>query len=57
MRMTMKLKIQETVGRLQPEAAHFGPESGVHIVFNLKDPSQLSMKGEGHHRNVRGDIP
>ncbi len=58
MRMLMKVKMQETRGRLQREAAYFGPESGVHIMFNLKDPSQLpSITGEGHHRAVPGDVP
>ena len=36
--------MQETLGRLQPEAAYFGPENGVRtafIVFDLKDPSDL----------------
>ena len=36
--------MQETLGRLKPEAAYFGPEGGVRtafIVFDLEDPSQL----------------
>ncbi len=41
MRTLVKEEVQEPLGRLQREAAHFGPESGVHLVFNLKDPSQL----------------
>ncbi len=34
----------ETMERLQPEAAYFGPEGGVRtafIVFDLKDPSDI----------------
>ncbi|MDQ3662275.1 MAG: hypothetical protein M3454_14700 [Actinomycetota bacterium] len=36
--------MQGTLGRLQPEAAYFGPDGGkrtAFIVFDLKDPSQL----------------
>jgi hypothetical protein len=36
--------MQDTLGRLNPEAAYFGPENGVRtafIVFDLQDPSQL----------------
>jgi hypothetical protein len=36
--------MQETMERLRPEAAYFGPENGVRtafIVFDLKDPSDL----------------
>ena len=36
--------MQDTLGRLQPEAAYFGPENGIRtafIVFDLQDPSQL----------------
>ncbi len=36
--------MQETLARLQPEAAYFGPEHGVRtafVVFDLADPSQL----------------
>ena len=36
--------LEEMFGRLQPEAAYFGPENGVRtafIVFDLKDPSEL----------------
>ncbi len=41
--------MQETLGRLQPEAAYFGPENGLRtafIVFDLKDPSQLPAISE-----------
>ena len=36
--------MQDTLGRLKPEAAYFGPENGIRtafIVFDLQDPSQL----------------
>lgn len=36
--------MQEMLGRIQPEAAYFGPEGGVRtafIVFDLQDPSDL----------------
>lgn len=41
---TMPQLMQETLGRLQPEAAYFGPENGIRtafIVFDLQDPSEL----------------
>jgi hypothetical protein len=41
--------MQETLSRLQPEAAYFGPEHGLRtafIVFDLKDPSQLPAISE-----------
>ena len=41
---TLPRVMQETLGRLQPEAAFFGPENGLRtafIVFDLQDPSQL----------------
>jgi hypothetical protein len=36
--------MQQTMERLRPEAAYFGPEDGVRtafIVFDLQDPSDL----------------
>jgi hypothetical protein len=41
--------MQETLERLQPEAAYFGPEDGVRtafIIFDLKDPSDLPSISE-----------
>jgi hypothetical protein len=41
---SMPAVMQETLGRLQPEAAYFGPDHGIRtafIVFDLEDPSQL----------------
>jgi hypothetical protein len=41
---SMPQLMQETLGRLQPEAAYFGPENGIRtafIVFDLQDPSEL----------------
>jgi hypothetical protein len=41
---SMPQLMQETLGRLQPEAAYFGPEGGIRtafVVFDLKDPSEL----------------
>ena len=36
--------MQQTLGRLKPEAAYFGPDNGIRtafLVFDLEDPSQL----------------
>ena len=36
--------MQDTLSKLKPEAAYFGPENGVRtgfIVFDMQDPSQL----------------
>jgi hypothetical protein len=41
---TLPKMMDEVMGRLQPEAAYFGPEDGLRtafIVFDLQDPSQL----------------
>jgi hypothetical protein len=41
---SMPQLLQETLGRLQPEAAYFGPEDGIRtafVVFDLQDTSQL----------------
>lgn len=41
---SMPQLMQETMERLRPEAAYFGPDNGVRtafIVFDLKDPSDL----------------
>jgi len=41
--------MQDTLARLQPEAAYFGPEDGIRtafIVFDLKDPSDLPVISE-----------
>ena len=41
--------MQETMSRLKPEAAYFGPEDGVRtafIVFDLQDPSELPSISE-----------
>ena len=51
--------MQETLGRLQPEAAYFGPENGVRtafIVFDLQDPSQLPVITEPLFRNLKAKI-
>ena len=41
--------MQETMSRLRPEAAYFGPEDGVRtafIIFDLQDPSELPSISE-----------
>jgi hypothetical protein len=41
--------MQETMSRLKPEAAYFGPENGVRtafIIFDLQDPSELPSISE-----------
>ncbi len=41
--------MQETMSRLKPEAAYFGPEDGVRtafIIFDLQDPSELPSISE-----------
>ena len=51
--------MQETLGRLQPEAAYFGPENGVRtafLVFDLQDPSQLPTLSEPLYSNMKANI-
>lgn len=51
--------LQDTMGRLQPEAAYFGPDDGVRtafIVFDLKDPSQLPSISEPLFSSVNANI-
>ncbi len=50
---------QEQLGRLQPEAAYFGPEGGMRtafIVFNLEDPSLLPSITEPLFSAVKANI-
>ena len=51
--------MQGTLERLQPEAAYFGPESGLRtafIVFDLEDPSQLPPISEPLFRSTNATI-
>lgn len=51
--------MQEMFGKLEPEAAYFGPENGVRtafIVFDLKDPSQLPAISEPLFSKVKARI-
>ena len=51
--------MQETLGKLQPEAAYFGPEHGVRtafIVFDLQDPSQLPAITEPMFNKMKANI-
>ncbi len=51
--------MQEALGRLQPEAAYFGPEDGVRtafIVFDLKDPSEMPSVTEPLFRSFKAKI-
>jgi hypothetical protein len=49
----------QTMDRLQPEAAYFGPEHGrrtAFIVFDLQDPSQLPSLTEPLFRELGATI-
>ncbi len=49
----------EMLGKLQPEAAYFGPEDGIRtafIVFDLKDPSDLPPITEPLFRTLKATI-
>lgn len=51
--------MQETMGRLQPEAAYFGPEGGrrtAFIVFDLEDPAQLPAITEPMFKIAKANI-
>ena len=51
--------MQETLGRLEPEAAYFGPEEGIRtafIVFDLQDPSQLPSLSEPLFSKLKANI-
>ena len=51
--------MQEMMGRLEPEAAFFGPEDGVRtafIVFDMKDPSQLPVLSEPFFSKLKANI-
>jgi hypothetical protein len=49
----------ETLGRLQPEAAYFGPDNGVRtafVVFDLQDPSQIPSISEPLFSKMKANI-
>jgi hypothetical protein len=51
--------MQETLGRLRPEAAYFGPENGIRtafIVFDLQDPSELPSITEPLFSTLKANI-
>ncbi len=51
--------MQETMSRLRPEAAYFGPEDGVrtaYIIFDLKDPSELPSISEPLFNKFQANI-
>lgn len=51
--------MQETLGKLEPEAAYFGPENGARtafIVFDLQDPSQLPALSEPLFSTLKATI-
>ena len=51
--------LQETMGKLQPEAAYFGPDGGTRtcfIVFDLEDPSQIPGISEPLFSKVKATI-
>jgi hypothetical protein len=46
---TLSQLMEDLLGKIQPEAAYFGPENGVrtnYIVFDLKDPSEMPAIAE-----------
>src|ERR671914_1547744 len=56
---SMPQLMQETLTRLQPEAAYFGPENGVRtafIVFDLQDPSELPSITEALFSTLKANI-
>ena len=56
---SMPQLMQETLGRLQPESAYFGPEGGVRtafLVFDLKDPSQLPAVTEPLFNQLKAQV-
>ena len=56
---SMPALMQDTLGRLQPEAAYFGPEDGIRtafIVFDLKDPSELPPITEPLFSNLKATV-
>jgi hypothetical protein len=56
---SMPQLMQETLGRLQPEAAYFGPENGIRtafIVFDLQDPSELPPISEPLFSTLKANI-
>jgi hypothetical protein len=51
--------LEEMLGKLQPEAAYFGPEDGVRtafIVFDLQDPSQLPSISEPLYGQLKAKV-
>lgn len=51
--------MQETLEKLRPEAAYFGPANGhrtAWIVFDMKDPSQLPSLSEPMFREMHAHI-
>jgi hypothetical protein len=56
---SMPQVMQETLERLQPEAAYFGPDNGIRtafIVFDLQDPSQLPPISEPLFSTLKANI-
>jgi hypothetical protein len=56
---SMPQLMQEALGRLQPEAAYFGPENGIRtafIVFDLQDPSELPTITEPLFSTLKANI-
>ena len=56
---SMPQVMQETLEKLQPEAAYFGPDNGIRtafIVFDLQDPSQLPPISEPLFSMLKANI-
>jgi hypothetical protein len=56
---SMPQLMQETLGRLQPEAAYFGPEDGIRtafFVFDLNDPAELPSLTEPLFRRLNAQV-
>jgi hypothetical protein len=51
--------LRQTMERLQPEAAYFGPEDGVrtaYFFFDLKDPSDIPVIAEPLFQTFRARL-
>ena len=56
---SMPQLMQDMMGRLEPEAAYFGPEDGMRtafIVFDMKEPSQLPVLSEPFFGKLKANI-
>lgn len=55
----MQELLKETLDRIKPEAAYFGPEGGrrtVFLIFDMKDSSELPPTGEPFFQNLNAQV-